>query len=74
MGQLELGLRMTLDLSITARLGTSAMVRVVEEQGRKRQEQKGYFTAIVYFRNLEINILLDGVSTSKFVKKQSVLQ
>ena len=45
--------------------------RGVEERG-KGQGQIGHFTVLLSPQQLEINILLDGVSTSKFVRNQSV--
>ena len=47
--------------------------RGVEERG-KGQGQIGHFTVLLSPQQLEINILLDGVSTSKFVRNQSVHQ
>ena len=46
-----------------------------EERGvEERQGQIGHFTVLLSPQQLEINILLDGVSTSKFVRNQSVHQ
>jgi hypothetical protein len=41
---------------------------------RKRQGQKGHFTALLSPQKTKINFLLGKVSTGKFVKNKSVLQ
>jgi hypothetical protein len=56
-------------------LALDAVLNLVLDHGRRKgQGQKGHFTVLLSPQKPEINILLDGVSTDKFVKNQSVLQ